>query len=106
MSQWIPNVKGKSITHLGLDSCFQDRPDNKRGFFHLQLCKPVQGWYKRLLAGGREPACYCHSSPALVSTRKPSWTCGSSARRVPLPCSCGPSGTVVVYPNLWAEKLH
>lgn len=43
MSQWIPNVKGKSITHLGLDSCFQDRPDNKRGFFSSPVMQTRAG---------------------------------------------------------------
>lgn len=106
MSQWMPGSKGNSITSLGLDStCFQDHPGNKRVLFHLQLCRPMQGWCERLPSSHGEPPCCIHCPPPLVSTGKPGWTCGSSARRVPSPCSCGPPGAVVVYPNLWAEKF-
>ena len=106
MSQWMSSIKGNGINTLGLNStCFQDHPGNKTVLFHLQLCRPMQGWCDRLSFGCGEPPCCFHSSRPLLSTGKPGWKRGSSARRVPSPCSRRPLGTVVAYPSLWAEKL-
>lgn len=53
----MPNIKGKSITHLGLDSCFQDRPDNKRIFFFSSPVRQTPAGVVRKTSRWWEGAC-------------------------------------------------